>query len=97
MRSAGNAERVLSTYWAMLCSILLDACTDVHLYCGMTAFPAQSQKMQALDRGMRMPRNRELEVVTGPRSTQAVSALVARLCDETLPEQDGILSRCDPH
>jgi SOS regulatory protein LexA len=35
-----------------------------------------------------MPRHGELEVVTGFRSTQAVSALVAHLFDGTFPEQD---------
>src|SRR5262245_20515564 len=54
----------------------------------MIPFPSPPQKMQAFDWSMRMPRHRELEVVTGFRSTQAVSTLVARLFDETLPEQD---------
>jgi len=44
--------------------------------------------MQAFDRSMRMPRHRELEVVTGFRSMQAVSTLVAHLFDAALPEQD---------
>lgn len=35
-----------------------------------------------------MPRNRELEVITGFRSTHAVSALVTHLFNETFPEHD---------
>jgi repressor LexA len=35
-----------------------------------------------------MPRHRELEVVTRFRATHAASALVARLFEETFPEQD---------
>jgi repressor LexA len=44
--------------------------------------------MQALYRSKRMTRPRELEVVTGFRSTHAVSALVAHLFDQTFPQID---------